>query len=224
MQRDFTKEEKIYLFLSGTFVALLVLSNIIAVKVIEIGGLIGPAAVIIYALTFAISDTLVEIWGKKRVKFIIKLGFFISIISAIFIRLAISLPSAPTWEMQQEFEMIMGANLRIVIASMVAYLVSQYHDVWAFQFWKKLTGGKYLWLRNNLSTVASQLIDTVVFIIIAFYGTGNPILSMIFGQYIIKLIIAIFDTPLVYLAVKLTKENINIPIDSSIKPGYIKDK
>ena len=212
MREDFSNKNKLFILFSCIFVSLLVLSNILAVKIIDIGGLVGPAAVLIYALSFALSDTLVEIWGKEKVKFVIKVGFIASLISAIFIRMAISFPSADNWTLQQEFEMILGSNMRIVFASMVAYLASQFHDVWAFSFWKKLTGGKHLWLRNNLSTIFSQMIDTVLFIFIAFYGSGLPILSMMIGQYVLKLIIALLDTPIVYLAVKLTKDNINIPV------------
>ncbi|MFW6030939.1 MAG: queuosine precursor transporter, partial [Halanaerobiales bacterium] len=160
-------------------------------------------------LTFALSDTLTEIWGKDRAKFVIKLGFAASVISAIMIKLAIMLPSAPFWTNQEAYQLILGSSIKIVVASMVAYLVSQFHDVWAFHFWKKLTKGKYLWIRNNLSTAVSQLIDTVIFITIAFYGTGSPIISMIIGQYTIKLIVAVFDTPLVYLGVNLVKKAIS---------------
>ncbi|MFW5795390.1 MAG: queuosine precursor transporter [Bacillota bacterium] len=215
MDKDFSNKDKLFILFSSIFVSLLILSNILAVKIIDVGGLVGPAAVLIYALSFALSDTLVEIWGEEKVKYVIKVGFIASLISAIFIRLAISFPSAENWTLQQEFEMILGSNLRIVFASMVAYLASQFHDVWAFVFWKKLTKGKHLWLRNNLSTIFSQMIDTVIFIFIAFYGSGLPILSMMIGQYILKLIIALLDTPIVYLAVKLTKENINLPVKES---------
>ena len=213
---NLSREEKYFLLLGASFIALLVVSNIIAVKVISIGGLIGPAAVICYALTFAVTDTLSEIWGKERTKYIVTLGFFASILSAIMIQLAIWLPSAPFWELQGEYQLILGANLRIVTASMTAYLVSQYHDIWAFQFWKKVTREKHLWLRNNLSTGSSQLIDTIIFITIAFYGTGAPIISMIFGQYIMKLLIAVIDTPLVYLLVGVVKKALKLtPVEVS---------
>ena len=137
------------------------------------------------------------------------LGFLASVVSAIMIKIAIMIPSAPFWNNQEQYELILGSNFRIVLASMLAYLSSQYHDVWAFHFWKSITNGKYLWLRNNLSTSVSQLIDTVVFIVVGFYGTGTPILSMIVGQYIIKLVVAILDTPLVYLIVNLIRSNIS---------------
>ncbi|RKD29576.1 transporter [Thermohalobacter berrensis] len=198
-----------FLLLASIFIALLVVSNIIASKIIMVGNLIGPAAVLCYALTFAISDTIAEIWGKERTKYVVTLGFLASVISAIMIKIAILMPPAPFWQNQQEYKLILGSNIRIVIASMLAYLTSQYHDVWAFHFWKKLTNEKHLWIRNNLSTLVSQMIDTIIFIVVAFYGTGTPLMSIIIGQYTIKLIIAICDTPLVYILVNFVKRYIN---------------
>ncbi len=210
MGKSLSREESIYILLGCTFVGLLVISNVIANKIITIGGLVGPAAVICYSLTFVITDTITEIWGKERTKYFIKVGFVVSIITAIFIRLAIIMPAAPFWPNQEEFNLILGTNLRIVFASLVAYLISQYHDIWAFLFWKKITGERYLWLRNNLSTGASQLLDTLIFITLAFFGTGAPLLEMIIGQYVIKLAIAVLDTPLIYLMVNLVKKHINM--------------
>jgi hypothetical protein len=206
MNSRLERYEKTFILLASVFVSLLVVSNIIAGKIIMIKGLIGPAAVLCYALTFAISDTIAEIWGKERTRYVVTLGFFASVISAIMIKIAILMPSAPFWENQAEYELILGSNIRIVIASMTAYLVSQYHDVWAFHFWKDLTKGKHLWIRNNLSTLISQLIDTTIFITVAFYGTGTPLLSLILGQYTLKLIIAVCDTPLVYLLISIVKK------------------
>lgn len=198
----FSKEQKIFLTLACIFVTLLVVSNIIAGKLILVGGLIGPAAVLCYAITFAISDTLAEIWGREKTKFVITIGFLVSVLSALMIKLAIEMPYAPFWDGQNAFSQVLGTNIRIVFASMIAYLISQHHDLWAFNFWKEKTNGRHLWFRNNMSTLVSQLIDTSLFITIAFYGTGAPMISLITGQYIIKLVIALVDTPIVYLLVR----------------------
>ncbi len=108
---------------------------------------------------------------------------------------------------QEAYDTILGSVPRIVLASMVAYLVSQHHDVWAFHFWRNITKGKFLWLRNNASTMVSQGIDTVLFISIAFIGTvpTNVLLSMLVGQYVMKLVIALLDTPLCYILVGLIR-------------------
>ncbi|MCL3779130.1 VUT family protein [Prolixibacteraceae bacterium JC049] len=204
----FTKEQRVFLALTTVFISLLVVSNVIAVKTVSIGGLIGPAAVICYSLTFAVTDTISEIWGRKTTQFLVLLGLGAAVLSALFIRWAIVMKGSPFWENQEQYELILGSNLRIVIASLLAYIVSQTHDVWAFHFWKRLTNGKYLWLRNNLSSMVSQLLDTVIFIVVAFYGTGAPMWTMIVGQYLIKLGIAALDTPLVYAMVGFIKKRV----------------
>ncbi|WP_425446919.1 queuosine precursor transporter [Dethiothermospora halolimnae] len=208
MEKGFTRENKVFLLLSCLFVTLLVVSNIIASKIMIIGGLMGPAAVLCYAFTFAISDTMAEVWGKEKTTYIVRLGFLASIVAAILIKVAIAMPASPFWKNQSEYSLILGSNIRMVIASMLAYLASQHHDIWAFHFWKGKTKGKYLWIRNNMSTLISQIIDTVIFILVAFYGLGMPLLTMIRDQYILKIIIAIGDTPLVYLFVYMVRRYI----------------
>ncbi len=105
------------------------------------------------------------------------------------------------WAANQEgFAQTMGTTIRITIASLASFLVSQFHDIWSFHYWKKRTKGKHLWLRNNLSTISSQLINTVVFYLIGFYGVF-PIVELIVFTYLVKIVIALVDTPFVYLAV-----------------------
>jgi hypothetical protein len=211
VENDLTRKEKYFLLLSCCFAVLLVISNVIAGKIIMVAGMFAPAAVICYSLSFTATDILAELWGKERTKFIVNVGFWVSVLSAVFIRIAIVLPAAPFWEYQDSFTQILGSNVRITVASLAAYLVSQHHDIWAFVFWKEKTGGRHLWLRNNLSTGVSQFIDTVIFISLAFYGTGTPLLSIIIGQYLVKLAIAVFDTPLVYAMVYAIKKNTDSP-------------
>jgi len=190
----------------GIFAALAVLANVLAVKRIAVGALIGPAGVLVYSSTFLITDILGEIYGKEYGKRAVIAGFFANIVALVSILIAVSWQPAPSYvmppELEKAFEEIFSFAPRIVIASMIAYLISQTHDVYAFHFWKVKTGGKYLWLRNNASTMVSQLIDTVLFITIAFYGVvpGEALVGMILGQYIIKVAIALLDTPFMYLA------------------------
>jgi hypothetical protein len=94
-----------------------------------------------------------------------------------------------------------------MVASLTAYLFSQYHDVWAFHFWKRVTTERFLWLRNNASTIVSQLLDSVVFITIAFYGS-LPVMPLIFGQWVVKVGIALLDTPFVYLLVYVVRRRL----------------
>jgi len=125
----------------------------------------------------------------------------------LLIWIAILLPAAAFWKDEDAFTTILGIKkgaTRITIASISAYLVSQYHDVWAFNFWRRITKEKHLWLRNNASTLVSQAIDTFLFISLAFYGVV-PVLPLILGQYFVKLCIALLDTPVVYLFVYLIR-------------------
>lgn len=193
----------------GIFTALIVIANVISSKIIFVGeigsvNLIGPAGVIVYASTFLITDIIGEIYGKEYSKKAVITGFFANIIAVVAILIAINWTPAPflSNEFLNSFNKILGFAPRIVLASMIAYLISQTHDVYAFHFWKRKTKGKHLWLRNNASTIVSQAIDTAVFITIAFYGlvANEVLLSMIFGQYVLKVFIALFDTPFIYIA------------------------
>tara|TARA_B100000686_G_scaffold159071_1_gene166682 strand:- start:107 stop:730 length:624 start_codon:yes stop_codon:yes gene_type:complete len=189
--------------LASFFVSLLVVSNIIAGKLLQIGDWVLPAGILAYPLTFLISDTIAEVYGRKTTTRIIWVGFATSLLMVLIIYMASIFPAAPFWENQEAFDLILGSVPRIVLASMVAYLVSQYHDVIAFHFWKNFTNGRYLWLRNNASTMMSQAVDTVLFVTIAFAGTldFSVITNMILTQYVVKILIAIVDTPLVYVLV-----------------------
>jgi len=193
------------LYLSAIFITSLLASNIIAQKLVEVMGIVLPAAVFVFPLTFLITDTINEVWGKKTAREVVWLGFLMNVLMVLLLLLGQLLPPAPEWEHQQAYQAILGTVPRMVLASLAAYLFSQLHDVWAFQFWKRFTGSKHLWLRNNLSTMSSQLIDTLIFIPIAFMGTvsGATLATLIISQYLVKLLLAALDTPLIYLAVRL---------------------
>jgi len=120
--------------------------------------------------------------------------------------LAIVLPANPTWGNQEPFALIFGSTLRMTFASIVAFVISQFHDVWSFDFWKRKTGGKHLWLRNNASTIVSQLLDTTIFMFIAFYRmtpkyTVSFIVSLIIPYWLFKVVFALLDTPFCYALV-----------------------
>jgi len=187
------------------FVISLLLANILASKIIAVGGLVLPAAIILYPLTFLFTDVVAEVEGKKSAGSLVMTGFYLSLFMVLVILIGKLLPPAGFWKHQEAYDIILGSTPRIVLASMVAYLISQRHDVWAFNWWRERTAGRYLWLRNNLSTIVSQLIDSVLFIGIAFWGTVSPgtIVTMILSQYIVKVGIALFDTPFCYLLVRL---------------------
>ncbi len=191
-------------FIKYLFISALLLSNILASKIIAIGTFVLPAAIILYPLTFLLTDVVAEVEGKKSASSLVMTGFYMSILMVLAILAGKLLPPAEFWKHQEAYEIILGATPRIVLASIIAYLISQSHDIWAFHWWREKTDGRHLWLRNNLSTIVSQLIDSVLFICIAFWGTFTPAMIgiMILSQYIIKVIIALLDTPACYLLVR----------------------
>ncbi len=153
-----------------------------------------------YCLTFFATDVIAEIWGKRRAAQTVICGLIANILILILIRLTILLPDAPFWKGSEAFKIIVGATSRITIASIIAFLISQFHDVWMCHLLKGLTKGRFLWFRNNLSTFLSQTIDTTIFTMLAFYGVA-PVLPLIIGQLTIKLMLAALDTLPVYIAV-----------------------
>ncbi len=198
------------------FVVSLTASNFLASKLFSVRiyrfTIVAPAAVAAYALTFTFTDIIGEVYGKKMANLAVRLGFISQLLVLAYIWIALKLP---IWEhspvSEETYRSVIYSSNAIIIASLTAYLVSQHHDVWAFHLWKRLTRGKWLWLRNNASTIVSQFLDTVIFITLAFHFLpammgGNPlplrvISSIIIGQYIVKVLIALADTPLVYAGV-----------------------
>jgi hypothetical protein len=186
-------------WLCGINVAVLVASNAAGAKIIALPfGLAASATAVSYALTFTITDIISEVYGRKSATLAVRLGFFGVVIGVIFFSIAIAAPAAPGWEGQQAFETTLGLAPRLLVGGLIAYLISQHLDVYIFHLVRRLTSGRHLWLRNNLSTAVSQLVDTVIFAVITFWGL-YPVVPIIFGQYIIKIVIALVDTPLVYL-------------------------
>ena len=184
----------------GIYTALIVMAQVFANKLVMFGDFVVPAAVIVYGVSFLITDALCEFYGKEQARKAIVSGFIGSVLLVVGIQIVIAWPAAVFWEGQAALEQTLGFTWRIVAASLIAYLFSQNWDVFVFHRLKEKTGGKHLWFRNITSTVSSQFIDTVIFITIAFWGIFPPeaIVGMVIGQYIVKLIIAAFDTPFLY--------------------------
>ena len=199
------KSEKNLVLLNGLFVTSLIISNVMSSKIVALGSLTVPAAVVAYPLTFLMTDVIGEIWGKQEANNTVRLGFICQLASLVMIFLGLILPVAPFADNQAEYSAILGSSFRVVAASMVAYALSQSWDVWVFHkirdgYIRKhgsTKGGRWLW--NNGSTMTSQMIDTAMFILLAFFGTVPNILNMILSQYLVKLIYAALDTVPFYL-------------------------
>jgi len=201
-----SREDKFYIILVSIFVGSITIASVLASKIINIWGIFVPAGVLAYSITFIATDVISEVWGKERANFTVLGGFVALLCALVLVQFSLWWPKAPFWNQEEAFQTILGTTSRIIIASFVAYLASQFHDVWAFHFWKKATDGRYLWLRNNLSTAVSQFIDSFLFITIAFYGV-LPIWPLIMGQWIVKFTIAVLDTPIIYGVVWLIRKD-----------------
>lgn len=200
--------------LTIVFIVSLVIANVITGKVIDTGlTLFGSpitiaGAIICYPICYLITDIVGEVWGKQEANKIVKYGFIGQVIAMLIIVVTTYTPYIdPT--MQDAYTKLLGQNWVFVVGSLSAYLISQYLDVHIFHKLKDKYNGNHKWIRNNASTMLSQFVDTAVFITIAFgFGFGwifdNQIalFNMLIGQYLIKVIIAILDTPFFYYFTK----------------------
>lgn len=210
------------LALVALFITALVTAQIIAVKLLQIPlptdvpgvgtDILVPAGVLAYAVTFVASDCMVEIYGKKQAQLMVNIGFAMNFVMLGLLWLAIFAPGSDAGVAPDAFADVLGLSTNIVIASLAAYIVSQHWDVYVFHRLGSWTQGRLLWVRNLGSTITSQLIDTVIFIILAFalvpavLGVGEVLpttvlMQLILGQYLLKLLIAALDTPVVYAIV-----------------------
>jgi uncharacterized integral membrane protein (TIGR00697 family) len=179
------------------YIACNIIANVTASKAVMIGGIVVPAAVFIYTLTFTLIDLINERLGKEGAQQVVYAGFAANLLLAGYSWIAVVLPPAPFYQDQEAFAGVLGSTPRVVFASLTAYLVSSLVDVQFFAWWRERIGrGK--WMRVLTSNAVSTLVDSIVFISIAFWGV-MPVLPLIQGQYIVKMAVTVVSIPLVYL-------------------------
>ena len=217
MGQDNTFKDQFYLVLAGIFIASLVTCNLIANKFVTVDlgfkVFIVSAGILPYPLTFLVTDLISELYGQKKANLVVFSGFIASLFVLLFLWLGGQFNSIPSSIVDDvTYNSVFRNAWRLIAASMVAYLIAQFIDVRIFHFWKKLTNGKHLWLRNNGSTIASQLVDTSLVICILFIGVWNPdqIISAIFDGWMFKMLMAFIDTPIIYGILYLLKGKIDI--------------
>ncbi len=192
--------------LTAIFCLGLLTSNLFGGKLINVLGFTVAGAIVTYPLTFLTTDIIGEIWGKKEANDCVKIGVIIQIGFLILGYLSLKIPSLQqTAHLQECLTAVLNQGMRLTLASLGAFVVSQTMDVISFHWLKDKTHGKHKWLRNNASTMSSQLLDTVIFVFIAFYGVVDNIWLMVFAQYLIKLILAALDTPFFYFFTRKRK-------------------
>ncbi len=193
--------------LLALFVGSMIIVNTIGSKITTILGVRVSVGIMFMPILFLVTDIISEVHGKQMAKRFVRISTGMLIFMFVMIFLAIKLPPNPSYTMQAEFQMIFGGSLRMTFASIISFAISQSFDVMVFEFWKKVTGGRFLWLRNNASTMTSQFIDTTIFMFIAFYGmtpqfTIPFLFSLIIPYWLFKIAFAVIDTPLCYLGVR----------------------
>ena len=180
-----------------------IVANIQVLKTIEIFGVVATLGNIVYATSFLATDILSENHGKKDARKAVGIGFFSLLVMTLFMNVALLFIPHSSDFAHESLSTLFSIMPRIALASLVAYLISQLHDIKAYHFWKtKFPATKHIWLRNNASTMVSQLLDSVIFTTIAFYGVFpiSVFLEILITTYLLKWLVAALDTPLLYIA------------------------
>lgn len=217
-----------FLLVAALFVTSLIVSNIIAVKVIMVADLILPAAIIIFPISYILGDVLTEVYGFARARQVIWLGFLCNLFAVVAIYLGGLLPAAPFWGGQGAYEMILGAVPRILAASFIAYLAGELVNAYVLARLKVAMEGRHLWVRTIGSTLAGQLLDSAIFITIAFAGImpTDILLVAVVTQWLVKSIYEALATPLTYLVVGFLKRADDVDVydrDISFQPFAVSD-
>jgi len=217
------KARNIYLYLAAIFIAALVVCNLIANKFIEVDlgfkTFVISAGVLPYPLTFLITDILSEIYGKKKTNRIVWAGFGASLFVLGVLLLAQQFTAIEGSPVDDEtYNAVFGNSWRVIFASMTAYLCAQLIDVRIYHFWKRKTQGKHLWLRNNFSTIFSQLADTTLVVGVLFIGVkpASDIFQFILDGWLFKMLCAFIDTPLLYGATSFIRNKLGLKFGEEV--------
>lgn len=228
----YERRERVFLVLAGIFICAMTMLNILGItRFIQLGPMQLAIGVLPYPITFLCTDLICELYGKRRANFMVSLGLGLNFFILAFIYLGNLAPSVgpdalPPWQVihlsqpvalpngtvveqsVELYQLIYATTSGAVFASMMAYIAAQYCDVQLFHFWKRVTKGKHLWIRNNFSTMISQLVDSFMVILVTFgaaYLAGNitaaVLVTLMFSNYAFKFCIAVLDTGPFYLAV-----------------------
>jgi uncharacterized integral membrane protein (TIGR00697 family) len=214
---------------AALFVTVLITSNIVAVKLINVGGFVLTAAIVIFPISYIVGDVLTEVYGYARARRVIWLGFSCNLVAGVAIMAAGALPPAAFWaENQQAYDVILGVAPRILIASFAAYLVGEFANAVVLARMKVATQGRHLWARTIGSTIIGQGLDSVVFVSIAFMGImpGDILLTTIHNQWLAKTAYETVATPLTYVVVNWLKRIENIDVfdrETSFNPLTLVD-
>ena len=189
-----------FVVVAGFFVTALVVSNIIAVKLVEMSGRVFPAGLVIFPLSYLLGDVLTEVYGIRAARRVIWLGFACNLLALGAIQAAIHLPPLDP-EFQEQFEAVLGTTWRLFLASLAAYIVGELANAYVLAYMKGATRGRWLWTRTIGSTIVGEGLDSLIFITIAFAGTGAGLANPIVTTWLIKVGWETLATPVTYWVV-----------------------
>lgn len=188
-------------FLIALYVTFILVSQVLASKIAAFNlgfqTFYAPAAVLVFAVSFLITDIVNEKFGRKETQKMILIAFATQVAMVVFLWLGLQLDSAPFWTNQASFAQIFGVVPRITLASWVAFLISENFDAYVFDWFHKKTGGKHLWMRNTFSSIPALLVDSLIFVPLAFVGS-LPLMPLIVGQVAVKWLVGIINIPFMY--------------------------
>ncbi|MEP1594506.1 MAG: queuosine precursor transporter [Halieaceae bacterium] len=246
------RRERVFLILAGTFLCAMTLLNVIGItRFIQLGPMALAVGVLPYPLTFLCTDLICELYGKARANFLVTVGLGLNFLILFVLFLGNAIPAVPhenmpPWQILQLaqpvalpngdivetsiglYQLIYATTSGAVFASMLAYIAAQYCDVQLFHFWKRVTKGKYLWVRNNFSTLMSQMVDSVMVIAVTFgaaFMRGDmafkTLLILIGSNYLFKATVALLDTGPFYLGVHYLRKYLHLAPNEIAAPGGV---
>jgi len=210
MERAF----KYFSAISVGFVSVLLISNVASTKIVDLKWFTFDGGTLLFPLSYIFGDILTEVYGYKKSRQVIWLGFFSALVMSLIFIIVGKLPAAPGWNNQAAYDQILGLTPRIVVASLVAYFCGEFMNSFVLAKMKILTKGKWLWTRTIGSTIVGELIDSVLFIVIAFAGIlpGGLLITLIVSNYIFKTLIEVLFTPLTYKVVGFLKTSEQVDV------------
>jgi hypothetical protein len=213
-QEDDKKYSGFFVIIVAVFITCLITANVIAVKLIDVFGMVMPAGVLIFPLSYIAGDVLTEVYGYHQARRVIWLGFICNAVVVGAILLGQLMPPASFWDGQDAYERILGHTPRILMASFVAYLIGEFANSFVLAKMKIATGGRWLWMRTIGSTLIGQGLDSLVFILIAFSGTvpAGALAATVFTQWIVKTGYEVIATPLTYGVVGFLKKREKVDV------------
>jgi uncharacterized integral membrane protein (TIGR00697 family) len=209
-----------FVVVTAFFVTALIVSNIIAVKLVEVSGRVFPAGLVIFPLAYVLGDVLTEVYGIRSARRVIWLGFACNLLALGAIQAAIHLPAADFWQDNQAaYDQILGTTWRLFLASLAAYIVGELANAYVLAYMKGVTGGRWLWTRTIGSTIVGEGLDSLIFITIAFAGTGAALVNPIVTTWLIKVGWETLATPFTYGVVGYLKRAEGIDVYDFGRPA-----